>query len=252
MHHSHTTGEIFGYSHDFCNWRVRENKREFSFIEHNFYGFDMYFFIRGYRATAWNSKELNIGGMGLTTISFANINNTHKYIDTLKYYQQSLFQLTKTVTEEEKQAIKKLAAQYIANHEYFGVVWEELEIAKKSRLLDIIAGGKSIFPHKKIISSDFLDIKPSGEFFGRTEFFRVLKQQNVSKEDYEIFYYLWKTSRMRNLSDMNDLCNAQDVTLLCEIIENRFQLMQDKCGFNPRKCNSASTLSGSIERERSL
>ena len=56
---------------------------------------------------------------------------------------------------------------------------------------------------------------------------------------------------MRNLSDINDLYNAQDVILLCEIIENRIQLMQDKYGFNPRKCNSASTLSGSIERDLS-
>lgn len=30
---------------------------------------------------------------------------------------------------------------------------------------------------------------------------------------------------MRNLSDMNGLYNAQDVILLCEIIENRFQYM---------------------------
>ena len=141
------------------------------------------------------------------------------------------------VIEEEKQAIKKLAAQYITNHEYFGVVWVKHEIAKKSRLLDTIAGGKGIFPHKKIISSDFLDIKPSGEFFGRTEFFRVLKQQNVSKGDYEIFHYLWKTLRMRNLSDMSDLYNAQHVILLCEIIENRFQLMQ---------VNMASTLENAI------
>ena len=56
---------------------------------------------------------------------------------------------------------------------------------------------------------------------------------------------------MRNLSDMNNLHNAQDVVLLCEIIENRFQVMQDKCGFNPRKCNSASTMSGCIERDLS-
>ena len=37
--------------------------------------------------------------------------------------------------------------------------------------------------------------------------------------------------------------------LLCEIIENGFQLMRDKYGFNPRKCSYfASILSGSIER----
>ena len=50
---------------------------------------------------------------------------------------------------------------------------------------------------------------------------------------------------------MNDLYNAQDVILLCEIAENRFQFMHDQYSFNPRKCNSASTLSGCIEREMS-
>ena len=48
---------------------------------------------------------------------------------------------------------------------------------------------------------------------------------------------------------MNDLHNAQDVILLCEIAKNRFQFMHDQYGFNPRKCNLASTLSGCIERE---
>ena len=56
---------------------------------------------------------------------------------------------------------------------------------------------------------------------------------------------------MRNLGDMNDLYNAQDVILLCEIIESRFQMMKDEYGFNQRKCNSASSMSGCIEREMS-
>ena len=56
---------------------------------------------------------------------------------------------------------------------------------------------------------------------------------------------------MRNLGDFNDLYNAQDVILLTEIIESRFQAMQDTYGFNPRKCNSASSMSSCIEREMS-
>ena len=64
-------------------------------------------------------------------------------------------------------------------------------------------------------------------------------------------YIYKKTLKMRNLGDMNDLYNTQDVILLREIIENRFQLMRDKYGLNPRKCNSASSLSGSIERDLS-
>ena len=50
---------------------------------------------------------------------------------------------------------------------------------------------------------------------------------------------------------MNYLYNTQDAILLCEIIENRFQIMHEKHGFNPRKRNYASTLSGCIEREMS-
>ena len=51
---------------------------------------------------------------------------------------------------------------------------------------------------------------------------------------------------MRHLSDLNDLYNTQDV-----IIESRLQAMQNAYGFNPRKSNSARTMSGCIEREMS-
>ena len=39
--------------------------------------------------------------------------------------------------------------------------------------------------------------------------------------------------------------------LLTEIIESRFKATQNTYGFNPRKCNSASSMSGCIEREMS-
>ena len=55
---------------------------------------------------------------------------------------------------------------------------------------------------------------------------------------------------MRNLSDLNDLYNVQDVILLMVIIENRFQKMQNEAGYNQKKINSASKLSGCIQREQ--
>ena len=57
---------------------------------------------------------------------------------------------------------------------------------------------------------------------------------------------------MRNLGDMNDLYNTQDVILLCEVIENRFEQMHEKFVYNPRKCNSASTLSDCIQGDLSI
>ena len=56
---------------------------------------------------------------------------------------------------------------------------------------------------------------------------------------------------MRDLSDLNDLYNAQDVIILCEIMENKFQTMYVKKMHNSRKYNSASKLRGCIQREQS-
>ena len=68
LHHSHITGKILGYAHDFCNWNVYENKSQIPMIAHNLFSFDMFFCITGYCATAWCTKDLNIGGTNLTHI----------------------------------------------------------------------------------------------------------------------------------------------------------------------------------------
>ena len=70
-------------------------------------------------------------------------------------------------------------------------------------------------------------------------------------DDYENSKYLYQTLKMRNLGDLNDFYNTQDVILLTEITESRFEAMKNTYGFNPRKCNSASSMSGCIEREMS-
>ena len=102
-----------------------------------------------------------------------------------------------------------------------------------------------------ILDMQLFFIKPENEFSGKTEFFRELKQSAVNDDDYENSKYLYQTLKMRNIGDLNDLYNTQDVILLTEKIESRFEAMKNTCGFNPRKCNSASSMSGCIEREMS-
>ena len=87
LHHSHITGQILGYSHDFCNTSVIEKSNsEIPFIAHNFFGFDFFYFMKTYIATAWFSKELNVGGTNLTHANYGNISNEIKLIDSLKFY----------------------------------------------------------------------------------------------------------------------------------------------------------------------
>ena len=58
----------------------------------------MFFLLKNFRATAWNTKDINIGGTNLTNIDFTNIAGETKFVDTLKYYQESLGQLAATLS----------------------------------------------------------------------------------------------------------------------------------------------------------
>ena len=130
LHHSHVTGEIIGYTHDFCNWIVRENKDMVACMAHNFFKFDFYFILKHMRLSAWRTKDVNIGGKNLTDINFASIDN-FKFIDTIKYYQTSLAQLSETITEVEREKIKTLTVQFLSIHSYFSIVWRELNLDQK-------------------------------------------------------------------------------------------------------------------------
>ena len=251
LHHSHTTGEILGNIHDFCNWKLRENKETISLIGHNFLGFDIFYMVKGYRSSCWGTKDFNLGGTNLTNVNFANITDQIKIIDTLKYYQTTLANLASTADKFEKSNIKKNIQQFIENHNYFKQVWKTLKQEASDKILDLIAEGKGVMPYEKVLNAKSFLSKPDQDFYSHTEFNSSLKQSNVSVAEYENAKYLYQTLKMRNLGDMNNLYNAQDVILLCEIIENRFQQMQEKFGYNPRKCNSASTLNGCVQRNLS-
>ena len=244
LHHLHVTGEVIGNSHDFCNWKVRENQPGVSLIGHNFLGFDIFYMVKGYRSTCWGTKDFNMGGTNLTNVTFVNINSQVKIIDTLKYFQTTLANLAATA----KDNIKKLTQQFLQIHTFFKLVWVTLEKQNRDKILDLVAVGKDVMPHEKVIDINSLSKSPDQKFFTHTESSSSLKQSNVSLAEYENAKYLHQTLKMRNLGDMNDLYNAQDVILLCEIIENSFQQMYERYGYNPRKCNSASTLSGSVQR----
>ena len=165
LHHSDITGKILGYVHDFCNLKVRENKTETVMIVHSLFGFDMFFFIKGFQATAWNTKNINLGRTNLTHSNFANIGGKIKLLDTLKYYQKSLAQLTSPLSDKEKIEVKKVAEQFFNQRNYFSGVWRYLSPQQKEKLLNIIAEGKGIFPYEKIVDANSMFITPENNVF---------------------------------------------------------------------------------------
>ena len=82
----------------------------------------MFYFIKSYRASAWGSKDLNFGGNNLTNINFGN---EIKFIDTLKYYQKRLGELTST---KRKKICKNFSFAIFKPALLF---WRDLEIFKR-------------------------------------------------------------------------------------------------------------------------
>ena len=57
LDHSHITGEIRGYAHDFCNTMLIERETNgIPLIAHKFFGFDLFYYMKAYIASAWGSK----------------------------------------------------------------------------------------------------------------------------------------------------------------------------------------------------
>ena len=244
LHHSHVTGKIISYAHDFCNLKVRENQNQFTCIAHNFFGFDMFILIKGIRLSIWGTKDVNIGETGLTNINFASISTQVKFIDTMKLFLTSLGQLASILDDVEKK-LEKLNIHFLKQHRYFSHIWKQLKLSEKKEISDIIVGGKGVIPYEKINSIDSLNLKPEdGVFFLKDECFSTLDGKAVDDEDYLNSKKLYTLLQMRDFSDLNDLYNVQDVILLLEIIDKSLM-------YKPRKCNSASKLSSCIQREQS-
>ena len=58
--------------------------------------------VKSFRASCWGTTELSMGGTNLANVNFANISSQVKIIDTLKYYQTTLANLSSTTDKTEK------------------------------------------------------------------------------------------------------------------------------------------------------
>ena len=69
---------------------------------------------------------MNIGGNNLTHANYGNISSEIKLIDSLKFYQRSFGELSSTLTNIEKNAIKNVTEKFWINTIIFvpfGHIW---------------------------------------------------------------------------------------------------------------------------------
>ena len=114
-----------------------------------------------------------------------------------------------------------------------------------------MSSGKGTIPYQMINDFESLKITPKDEFFDQKDFYSSLKEKDISDEEYENVKKNFKFLRLETLGDMNRIYNFQDTLILCEIFEQRSVLLEKLFKFNPRKCNSASSFSGYVHRNKS-
>ena len=201
--------------------------------------------LKDLRLTVWRTQEIHIGAKNPSNVNFAIIKNQVKFIDTVKYFQQSLASLAKSMTDDEQENVKRTCRNFIANKRM--LLTEE----NKKWVLDYICSGKGTIPYQIVKTLDSLEIKPeNGDFFAHKDFYYTLSEKNISA-DYENVKKFFKLLRLKILGDLNKIYNFQDVAILCEIFETRASLLQTLFKYNPRKCNSASGFSGCVQRLQS-
>ena len=103
-HHSHVTGEIIGFARHYCSEKVRENYFKIPAVAHNLFKFDFFFLLKGLRSGVWKTKDINMGRKKPSDINFASIGNQIQFVDTIKYFQQSLAALANSLTVKEKKS----------------------------------------------------------------------------------------------------------------------------------------------------
>ena len=118
--------------------KSRENYYKILVFAHNQFRFDFFLVLKGLRVSVWETTEIAIGGKNPIDVNFAIIRNQVWFIDTVKYFQQSLGSLAESTIDNERESVKKICRKFLA---------EKLMLLNdddEQRVLDYLASGKGM------------------------------------------------------------------------------------------------------------
>ena len=104
----------------------------------------IFFVLKGLRASIWETTKIFIGGKNPSDVNFAIVQNQVRFIDTTKYYQQSLAGLAASMTDIERENVRKNYRRFLA---------EKLMLLNKEQekwMLNYLSLGKGTIPYQMI------------------------------------------------------------------------------------------------------
>ena len=174
------------------------------------------------------------------------------FLDTIKYFQQSLGALANSLTDNEKSAISRECKKFIKIDPKLSKKYLSCTEEEQKWVLDYLSMEKGTISYEMITRYDSLDIAPeSGQFFLLNQLCSSSKDNIMTDEVYGNVKKFYQTMKLENLGELNKIYNFQETIILCEISEQCSFHLQDLFKFNPRKCIAASSFSGSVHRDKS-
>lgn len=146
---------------------------------------DLIFMIKRLRAGVRKTRDIVIGGQNPTDINFAHIGNQVQFIDTIKYFQQSLAALAGSLTSSEKAEISKTCENYVLNNQKLSTIFLFLTKTVKEWVLDYLSSGKGTIPYELIATFHSLSISPDKEYFEQHQVYLNMKDSIRSTQEYE-------------------------------------------------------------------
>ena len=118
-----------------------------------------FLFLKGIRPSVWETTDISTGGKNATDVNFAIFENQVRFINTVKYFQQSLGSLADSMTDTERDNVRNICKKFLADKLMF------LNEENEKWILDYLASGKGMIPYQLITDFESLNICPEMEFF---------------------------------------------------------------------------------------
>ena len=156
------------------------------------------------------------------------------------------------MTDKEKLSVKNECKKFILRDENLSKKFNACTEEDQEWVLNYLSSGKGTTPYEMITRYDSLGISSEEDnFFLSHHFYSSLKNNIMTKEEYDNVKKFYLTLKLKDLGEVNKIYNFQDTVILCEIFEQISEHLQKLFKFNPRKCNSASSFTGCVHRDKS-
>ena len=157
----------------------------------------------------------------------------------------------------EKLALKKECKKFILRDESLFKIFNASTEKDQELVLNYLSTEKGTIPYKMITRYDFLDISPEQDnFFLLHHFYSSVKDTIITKEEYENVKRFYQTLKLKDLAKLNKiiifktlLSFARYLNSALVIYKISLKLILENVILH-RKCNSTSSFSGYVHRDK--